>query len=286
MGKLDWFFEKLRERRRRSDAKILDELDEALFKGDFSRAVELIHELESDQNVIVAVRILLKKIMDEALEMKEEERPSLIPILKEVIPIINGIQSERYRALLLGDLALAFYYLGVELEGDLALKAAINIALRYPEILRDILFSFIRSGLVEKAAYAMRLIKDPEQLDIILSYLAEVFYERGEKEKALSLLDFMACNFHRAVTLMHFAQYEKDRDREKALELVDKAIGIAEKIDDADARFELMLKLHDLRHEILGEPLTLTGILSKETPSGKREGLGQGGRKGGERLAP
>ena len=282
MKKLDRIFEKLRKQKRASDSEILDEIDEALFQDDFERALELIHELENEQNIIVAVRVFIRKIIKKASEMEKGESSIYIKLLQNLIPIINGVQSERYRAILFGDLAIAFYLLGAELEGDLALKAAIHLALRHPEVLRDILFPLIRSGLLDKASYILKLIKDPEQLDIVLSYLAEVLYERGEKEKAMSLLDFMACNFHRAVTLMHFAQYEKERNRERALELIDKAIELAERISNADVRFELMLKLQDLRHEILGEPLTITRILSKENPREKKQDSSQDDGKGGE----
>ncbi|MBP1912750.1 hypothetical protein [Thermococcus stetteri] len=168
---------------------------------------------------------------------------------------------------------------GSELEGDFALKAAINLALDHPDILRDILFTLIKFELLQKAAYAMKLVKEPEKLDVVLSHLAEVFYERGDIERALAVISHITSNFHRAVTLMHLAQLEENRDRERALQLIESAIKIAEKIEDPDARFELMLKLHDLKHEIMGEPLSVGDLLSAETPVAKRGAEDQGGEK-------
>ncbi len=137
------------------------------------------------------------------------------------------------------------------MKGDFTLKTAINLALQHPDILRDILFSLIKAGLLQKAAYAMKFVKDPEKLDVVLSYLAEVFYERGDIEKALAIISHITSNFHRAVALMHLAQLEENRDRGKALQFIESAIKIAERIEDPETRFELMLKLYDLKHEIM-----------------------------------
>lgn len=104
-----------------------------------------------------------------------------------------------------------------------------------------------------------------------------MFYERGDIEKALAIISHITSNFHRAVALMHLAQLEENRDRGKALQFIESAIKIAERIEDPETRFELMLKLHDLKHEIMGEPLSVGELLSAETPLEKEAAEGQDG---------
>ncbi|AMQ19296.1 hypothetical protein [Thermococcus peptonophilus] len=274
MGKLDELFGSFM--RGRPDTEVLTEIEDRLLVDDIPGAIALLEELKKEQNLVIAVRLILRKIT-QMLEKGDGQSFRALPLLKQLIPHINGIKNERYRALLLGEISIGFYLTGSELEGDFTLKAAINLALQYPDILRDILFSLIKSGLLKKAAYAMKFVKDPEKLDVVLSYLAEVFYERGDIEKALAIISHITSNFHRAVALMHLAQFEESRNRERALQLIESAIKIAEKIEDPEARFELMLKLYDLKHEIMGEPLSVDELLSAETPLEKEAAEGQDG---------
>jgi len=264
MGKLDELFGAIKGKR--PDTEVLTEIEDRLLVDDVPGAIALLEELEKEQNVVIAVRMILRKI----LRMRESDGAELrlVPLLKGLVPYINGVKNERYRALLLGELAVGFYVIGAELEGDFALKASINLALNHPDVLRDVIMGLINAGLFPKAGYAMKFVKDREKLDVVLVHLAEVLYERGEAEKALAVIGHITSNFHRAVALLHLAQFEKDRDREKALQFVDWAIRLAERIEDPDARFELMLKLYDLRHEILGEPFSLSELLARETPGG------------------
>ncbi|AHL21972.1 hypothetical protein [Thermococcus nautili] len=282
MGKLDELFGVIKGKR--PDTEVLTEIEDRLLVDDVPGAIALLEELEKEQNVVIAVRMILRKI----LRMKESEETEVrfVPLLKQLVPYINGVKNERYRALLLGELAMGFYIIGAELEGDFALKASINLALNHPDVLRDIIMGLINAGLFPKAGYAMKFVKDKEKLDVVLVHLAEVLYERGEAEKALAVIGHITSNFHRAVALLHLAQFEKDRDREKALQFVDWAIKLAERIEDPDARFELMLKLYDLRHEIVGEPLSLSELLARETPEETGQAEDQGPSTGGGSEEP
>ncbi|WP_297516517.1 hypothetical protein [Thermococcus sp.] len=282
MGKLDELFGAIKGKR--PDTEVLTEIEDRLLVDDVPGAIALLEELEKEQNVVIAVRMILRKI----LHMKESEETEVrfVPLLKQLVPYINGIKNERYRALLLGELAMGFYIIGAELEGDFALKASINLALNHPDVLRDVIMGLINAGLFPKAGYAMKFVKDKEKLDVVLVHLAEVLYERGEEEKALAVIGHITSNFHRAVALLHLAQFEKDRDREKALQFVDWAIKLAERIEDPDARFELMLKLYDLKHEIRGEPLSLSELLARETPEEKGQAEDQGPSTGGGSEEP
>ncbi|NJE48787.1 hypothetical protein [Thermococcus sp. 9N3] len=282
MGKLDELFGVIKGKR--PDTEVLTEIEDRLLVDDVPGAIALLEELEKEQNVVIAVRMILRKI----LRMKESEETEVrfVPLLKQLVPYINGVKNERYRALLLGELAMGFYIIGAELEGDFALKASINLALNHPDVLRDIIMGLINAGLFPKAGYAMKFVKDKEKLDVVLVHLAEVLYERGEAEKALAVIGHITSNFHRAVALLHLAQFEKDRDREKALQFVDWAIKLAERIEDPDARFELMLKLYDLRHEISGEPLSFSELLARETPEETERAEDQGPSTGGGSEEP
>jgi len=276
MGKLDELFGVIKGKR--PDTEVLAEIEDRLLVDDIPGAIALLEELEKEQNIVIAVRMILRKIL-RAKEAEDGQEGRFVPLLKGLVPYINGIKNERYRALLLGELAMGFYIIGAELEGDFALKASINLALNHPDVLRDIIMGLINAGLFPKAGYAMKFVKDREKLDVVLVHLAEVLYERGEEEKALAVIGHITSNFHRAVALLHLAQFEKDRNREKALQFVDWAIKLAERIDDPDARFELMLKLYDLRHELLGERLSLFELLMRETPGEKGQAEDQGPSK-------
>lgn len=282
MGKLDELFGTLRGKR--PETEILTEIENRLLVDDVPGAIALIEGLEKEQNIVIAVRMALRKI----LRMKESEggEVRLLPLLKMLVPHINGIRNERYRALLLGELAVGFYVLGAELEGDFALKTAINLALDHPDVLRDVIMNLINSGLLHKAAYAMKFVKNREKLDVVLVHLAEVLYERGEVEKALAVVGHITSNFHRTVALFYLAQFEKERNRERALQFIDWAIKLAEKIEDPEARFELMLKLHDLKHEIQGDSLSLFELLKRKTPEETGGAEDPGPLTGGENEAP
>jgi len=258
MGKLDELFGVIK--RRRPEAEVLTEIEDRLFVNDIAGAVELLEEIEKEQNVVMAVRMILREVTTKARDGKN----SLVPVLRRLLSHINGVKNERYRALLLGQLAVGFYTVGAELEGDFALRASINLALNHPDVLRDIIMGLINAGFLPKAGYAMKFVKDREKLDVVLVHLAEVLYERGEEEEALAVIGHITNNFHRAVALLHLAQSE--RNGEKALQFVEWAIKLAEKIEDPGARFELMLKLYDLKHELRGEGLSLSELLARETP--------------------
>ncbi len=182
---------------------------------------------------------------------------------------MNSLSNPHYRALLLGDLAVLFYLLNDEFNGDLAVKTAINLAGDRADIIRDVLMILINSNLLKKAGYAMKLVRDPpEKLDVVLAHLAEIFYrEGGDVEKVAPILDHISSPFHRAMALYYMAQIESERDRDTALKILTAAFKVAEKIEDPETRFEVMLKLYDLKNSLLGQSLSLKDLLSgKEAP--------------------
>ncbi|WP_457742132.1 hypothetical protein [Thermococcus sp.] len=260
MKKLEEFF-KLKKRQKRPDLEVLEEIEEKVKSGDVEGAVALLEELEKPQNIFVAIRLILRNLINSARSSGEGNRWLYLGLLKDLIPHINGISSERARAILFGDLAVAFYLLGDEFDGDFALKSAINLASGYPDVLRDILFELINSGLLPKAAYVMKTVRNRTGLDVVLSHLADLFYRAGEKEKALSVVNHIENPFHRAVALYYIATFEMVRDKEKALTYLQQAIEEAEKIDDSDARLELMMKLNEVLHEVMGEGFSLVELL-------------------------
>lgn len=260
MRKLEEFF-KLKKRQKRPDLEVLEEIEERVKSGNVEGAIALLEELERPQNTFVAIRLILRNLISAAKSSGETGRWLYLGLLKDLIPHVNGIPSERARAILFGDLAVAFYLLGDEFDGDFALRSAINLASNHPDVLRDILFELIDSGLLPKAAYVMKTVKNRAGLDVVLSHLADLFYRAGEEEKALSVVDHIENPFHRAVALYYIATFEMTRNREKALAYLQRAIEEAEKIEDPDARLELMMKLNEVLHEVMGEGLSLVELL-------------------------
>jgi tetratricopeptide (TPR) repeat protein len=273
MGKLDEFFRGLKGEKKRSELEVLEKIETYLEGGGIDEAITLLDELEKEHNIFLALRMIIQALtesLDEAERMgglPDHERERIKERIKSLVPAVNGLLNRRYRAVLLSDLAILFYRLNDELNGDVALKAAINLAEDEADIVRDVLMELIRRGLLNKAAYAMKMVKEPEKLDVVLTHIAEGFYRAGEVEKAMLILKHIANPFHRAMALYYMASIEGERDREKALKLIEAAFKEVEKIEDPDARFELSLKLYDLRHFILGEGFNVRGVLSwREAP--------------------
>ncbi|NJE75626.1 hypothetical protein [Thermococcus sp. ES12] len=270
MGKLDEFFKSLGEKRRkRSELDVLEEIEGLTGIGEINRAVELAEEIETESNRFLALRIILRSIMKKLVELRRSEKGMdsefeyIRETVKALIPLANSLINPRYRAILLGDLAVLFYYLNDELNGDIALRTAINLAKDSADILRDILMGLVNAGLLRKAGYAMKMVREPEKLDVVLVHLAEMFYRTGDVHRARLIIDHISSPFHRAMALYYLAEVEGERNREKALKILDEAFKIADDVEDPDARFELMLKLYDLKYTLLGRALTLEDILSR-----------------------
>ncbi|NJE60800.1 hypothetical protein [Thermococcus sp. 21S7] len=184
--------------------------------------------------------------------------------MKEITLLTNTILSPLQRAILLSDLAALFYYLKDDMNGDMAIKAAIDLSSNHPNIMKEIILNMINKGLLDKAAYAMKLVKDPEKLDMILVQLAEMLYREGEVEKATVILRHITSPFHRVMALYSIASIVAERDREEAEKILGVAFRIAEKIKDPNSRFEVNMKLYELKGKLEGENITLEGILSRE----------------------
>lgn len=270
MGRLDEFFKSLGEKRRkRSELDVLEEIEGLIGIGEIEQAVELVGEIEGESNRFLALRMILRSIMERLTELKRSEGEAdtglenMRETVKTLIPLVNSLINPRYRAILLGDLAVLFYHLNDELNGDIALRTAINLAKESADIIRDILMGLVNAGLLRKAGYAMKMVREPEKLDVVLVHLAEMFYRAGDVQRAKLIIEHISNPFHRAMALYYLAEVEGERNREEALKILDAAFKIADKVEDPDARFELMLKLYDLKYALLGKALTLEDILSR-----------------------
>ena len=264
MGRLDSLFGTGKEGKR--DVETLEEIESRLNEGDLSGALHLVDVLKNPGNVFLALRLILKRIAESARE-PNANRTALLAVLREAIPRVNAVPSERYRAILLGELAKAFYYLGDDFNGDISLKTALNLASNHPDILRDILRGLIEEGLLKKAAYALKMVRDRRALDPIFEYLVERLYHAGKVKDALKVLEHIESPFHRAMALHSLALLSRD-DPETALKFIERAIEEASKIEDPETRFETMIKLYDTMHEIKGEPLSLGTVLRATSLSG------------------
>ncbi|NJE06402.1 hypothetical protein E3E36_09650 [Thermococcus sp. M36] len=269
MGKLDEFFGTIRGEKKRSELEVVEEIEDRLRDGDIAGAIERLGTLEKEANLFLALRMVVRALVEKldekvASDAGAEDLEEVRGLIKSLLPYANGLFNPRYRAVILSDLAILFYKLGDDMNGDIALKTALNMAESHPDLTRDILMNLIRNGLLRKAGYAMRIVRDRKNLDIVLSHLAEMFYRAGDEERAGLVAEHIASPFHRALTLASFASVEQERNNlEKALRLLDEAIHFAEMIEDPDARFELMLKLYDMKYSFVGKSINVRDVLSE-----------------------
>ncbi|WP_456366057.1 hypothetical protein [Thermococcus sp.] len=244
-----------------SDLERLEGIEEAASSGEFPVAINLLDHIEKEENVFLGVQIVLKSLMDYFEELTPRE---ISGYLGELIPIINGISSWRYRALLLGKVAVLYYRIEDDFNGDIALKSSINLAYAAGEdVLIEILEELIKLGILEKAAHAFSLVKDRKKVDYLLGKVAEYFYLRGDEEKALKALNYIGDPFHRAVAFYRLALIEAERDRERALGFIERAIENARQIENRYAKIELLMKLSDVRAKLTGEGISLGQILKE-----------------------
>ena len=269
MGKLDEFFKLRGEKEsRRSDLEILEVIEDALKEKNIDYALLQLRNIQKDHNLFLALRMVLREITSQLKPSQEEGGVVLTDSevrvkLKELTLLVNTLPNPLYRAILLADLAVVFYYIQDDLSGDMALKAAIDLVLNNPSVLREIVLNLVKHGLLEKAGYAMKLVKDPEKLDVVLSQLSEKFYREGDIGKAMRVLEHINNPFHKAMALYYIASIEAEKNSEEALKILDVAFKIAEKIEDPNARFEANMKLYDLKHSIEGTSVNLMDVLSK-----------------------
>lgn len=123
-------------------------------------------KLKNDYYLFLGVRSIVRRI---------------IQLAKESIDKFGDVLKHENFA----DIAIAFYLINESLEGDLALKTSLDIAEKLQDdVVFEIVYSLIESNLLEKAGYAMNLVKNRKKLDIILSYLALHLYKEGREEDA------------------------------------------------------------------------------------------------------
>ncbi|CAD5243883.1 hypothetical protein [Thermococcus camini] len=268
MGKLDEFFKSLGGEKKRPELEILEEIEAYLHEGGIDEAIARLPEIKKEHNLFLALRMIVRAIvetLDEAERrgaLTDNEIGGIKERVRSLIPAVNGLFTKRYRAILLSDLAVLFYRLDDELNGDLALKTAINLAGDDADIVRDIIMGLVKRGLLAKAGYAIKMAKNQETIDVVLVNLAESFYLAGDEKRAALIVKHISNPFQRAMALYYMASVEGERDREKALRLLEAAFEEAEKVESSDARFELMLKLYDLKHSLLGESFNVRDVLS------------------------
>lgn len=267
MGKLDEFFGSIGGKKR-SELKVLEEIEEYLHEGGIDEAIERLSEIKKEHNLFLALRMIVStivKILDEAEKqgtLTENKIRMMEEKLQYLVPAVNGLFNKHYRSILLSDLAILFYKLNDEFNGDLALKTAINLAGDNADIVRDIIMGLIKKGLLAKASYAIKMTKNHETIDIVLVNLAESFYLAGDEQRAALILKHISHPFQRAMALYYMASIEEERDKEKALRILKAAFEEAKKVESPTARFELMLKLYDLEHRLLGKSLNVRDVLS------------------------
>ncbi|NJE01861.1 hypothetical protein [Thermococcus sp. JdF3] len=270
-SKLDEFFKSLGGREnKKSDLEILDEIEDSLKEGNIDHAILLLRDISKEHNLFLALRMVLREILSTgnltgnksgAIPPNEAEVRSRI---KELTILVNTILNPLHRAVLMADIAIAFYKINDDFSGDMTLKAAIDLAINSTNILKEIILGLVNHGLLDKAGYAMNLVKDPEKLDVVLAQLAEKLYREGDLEKATRVLKHITHPFHKAMALYSIALIEADRNREDAKKILEVAFKVAEKINDPHARFEVNMKLYDLKHTLEGTSVNLMSVLSGE----------------------
>lgn len=265
MGKLDEFFKLKREEEGKSDLEILDEIEGALREGNIEYAVLQLRDIKKEHNLFLALRMIIRELTS---MIEDPERSKLPPLdvrakMKEITVVVNTLVNPAYRSILLADLAVLFYLLGDDMSGDMTLKVAVDLSLNNFSVLKEILRNLLNRGLLEKAGYALKLVKDPEKLDMVLGQLAGMFYHEGDVSRAMRVLEYIKNPFHKVMALYDIASFEAEKDREEAKRILEVAFRMAEKIEDPNARFEVNMKLYDLKHSLEGDSLSLTDLLSK-----------------------
>ncbi|MBO8174670.1 MAG: hypothetical protein H0Z18_05375 [Thermococcus sp.] len=244
------------------DEIIFGLIEAALKRGDIAAAISEVRRIKNDYYIFLGVRSIVRKIIQLAKKSLEKfgdvlkhERTSFREYLKELVILANSITEERFRAIVFADIAIAFYLIDESLEGDLALKTSLDIAekLQDDDVVFEIVYSLIESNLLEKAGYAMNLVRNRKKLDIILSYLALHLYKEGKEEDAAKVIAHIQSDFHKVMALYKIAEFEAERDIEKATAILKRAIELSENIKNAVLKFEAFVKLTELQDELVGK---------------------------------
>ncbi|NJE07562.1 hypothetical protein E3E31_03320 [Thermococcus sp. M39] len=244
------------------DNVILEIVEAALKRGNIASAIEELKRMKDDYYIFLGVRITVRKIIETIKgliskfgEVPKTNKEIFINYLRDLIVLANSVMKERLRALLFADIAIAFYLLDESLEGDLALKTSLDLAeeLKDDDVTLDIVYSLMEINLLEKAAYAMNLVRNRKKLDVILSHLALQLYKEGREENAARVIENIQSEFHKVMAIYKIAEFEAKRDKNKALELLKKAEEVVDKIDNPPLRFEAFVKLTELQDELMGK---------------------------------
>ncbi len=260
MSALDNIFKPTEEPERDSDR--LEAIENLVNYWEFKEALKELKKIKLAPNIFLGIRIIIDGILSairESIEdgvLREELRKVFVKYIEDIIPIANEIGNLRLKSLAFADISVAFYMLNENLKSDLALKTALNIAsdIGDDDLLVEIVKALIDRGLLKKAAYAIKLVRNRKKLDVILSQLAVMFYSSGEFEKADLTLQHIESPFHKATAFYYMASVEASRDKEKALALLDSAFKILDEVQNPILKFELFLKLVDLKSSLTGEP--------------------------------
>jgi len=244
------------------DDILLGIVEAALKREDIAGAINELKRIKEDYYLFLGVRITVRKIieiiqrkMPRLGKLPKHERTHFIKYLKDLIVLANSVTKERLRALLFVDIAIAFYLIDESLEGDLALKTSLDIAekLQDDDVVFEIVYSLIESSLLEKAGYAMNLVRNRKKLDTILSYLALHLYKEGKEEDAAKVIAHIQSDFHKVMALYKIAEFEAERNKEKATAILKRAIELSENIKNAVLKFEAFVKLTELQDELVGK---------------------------------
>ncbi len=266
MSKLDELFKAEKKPERDSDR--VEVIDNLVSQWEFREALKELDKVKLVPNIFLGLRVIIRGIFSTVREITkegklgEEIRKTLVGYVEQLIPIANGITNLRLKALAFADISMAFYLLNENLKSDLALKTALNIATEIgdDDILVEIVKNLIDHGILTKATYAMKLVRNRKKLDVVLSQLSVMFYTSGEKDKADAILQHIESPFHRATAVYYMASFESSRDPEKALQLLDMAFRIVDEIPNPLLKFEMFLKLSELKHTITGEESIKSGF--------------------------
>ncbi|ALM74771.1 hypothetical protein [Thermococcus barophilus] len=243
------------------DDAIFGLVEAALKREDINAAISEVRRIKNDYYLFLGVRSIVKKIVQLAKKsinkfgsVLKHEKEAFREYLKELVILANSITEERLRAIVFADIAIAFYLIDESLEGDLALRTSLDLAekLKDDDVTFEIVYSLVENDLLEKAAYAMSLVRNRKKLDVILSYMALHLYKEGREDDAAKVITHIQSDFHKVMALWKMAEFESKRDKKKAEEILKKAMELLKDIENPVLRFEAFVKIAELQEELAG----------------------------------
>jgi len=267
------------EKKKRSELEVLADVEIYLSRLDFEEASRCLDELESDQNLFVALQMILSKMITTLREgvLSEGDLPEMLKVLEKVMEKSNLIVVLNYRVTLLTYLAVLFYLLGDEFRGDMALKTALSLAGDRKNLLKFILRTLFSVGLLKKAGYVLSKIGDSDLLNLQLVELTKVFYQAGEKRKAFEVIKHIEKPYYKALAYLALAELEKQSELAKAY--LKAAEYFASLVKESNASTSIMMRIKEYEHKISGDVVSVQDILNR--PSETYEWLWE---QGGKRL--